>query len=76
MMDTLQLPSLTALMPALERHHVDATDSIFDPATGSYLMTVGGLDAAEELLDQLETAGVTNRKLVIMPDTSFAVRWH
>jgi hypothetical protein len=74
MSDTLQLPALTALMPALGVSATDPIESIFD-APGPHTVTVEGLGAAEELLDRLEAAGVAYRKLVIMEDESFAVRW-
>lgn len=38
------------------------------------LIPVPGLAAAEELLDQLEAHGFTNCELVILSDSSFAVR--
>lgn len=39
------------------------------------LTSVDDLTAAEDLLDSLENQGYTERELVVMGNSSFAVRW-
>jgi hypothetical protein len=38
-------------------------------------VTVGSLTAADELLDELEAAGFSERELVLVGTTMFLVRW-
>lgn len=54
-----------------------ASDRPFVPAQRSdwQLTTVSALSEAEELLDVLECQGVTERELVILGNSCFAVRW-
>lgn len=39
------------------------------------LTTVDDLTAAEDLLDQLENQGYAERELVVLGNSSFAIRW-
>jgi hypothetical protein len=45
------------------------------PRTEWHLTTVDNLTAAEELLDCLENQGFTERELVVLGNSAFAVRW-
>lgn len=74
MSETLPSPTLTALMPALRASPAWVAGPTTDP-TGSHVVSVAGLEAAQDLLDQLETAGVAESRLVVLGDQTFAVRW-
>jgi hypothetical protein len=71
---------------AEKRPAVDAADSKTEPQAdqreavpkdeaGWHTKTVSALREAEDLLDSLEAQGVTERELVVLSETSFAVRW-
>lgn len=74
-------PCVSQDRPAL--HAADrATETLsarLDPTpapTGDWMLTiVAALCEAEVLLDRLERQGFTERELVILGESSFAVRW-
>ncbi|MCI0704525.1 MAG: hypothetical protein L0241_26010 [Planctomycetia bacterium] len=45
------------------------------PAVEWHLTTVSALSDAEELLDALENQGCTERELLVLGNSCFAVRW-
>jgi hypothetical protein len=45
------------------------------PRTDWQMTTVADLTAAEELLDSLENHGFAERELMVLGNSSFAVRW-
>jgi hypothetical protein len=73
MTDTLPLPSLTALLPALGSSPSQDGEEPVGRRTPR-LVPVAGLAAAQDLLDELEIAGTGGGKLVILGDQTFAVR--
>jgi len=76
-----------AVKPATETRPADATDSApktqtptdhaaaAQPETGWHTATVSALCDAEALLDSLEARGFRERELIVLGDSSFAVRW-
>ena len=44
-------------------------------ADGWRMVAVGGLAAAEDLLDAVERAGFTESELIVLGDAVFVVRW-
>lgn len=71
MVDTLELPALTAIVA-----HLNPRGKRQVPAFHSWqTKTIDSLSTLEDFLDQLEARGYDERKFVVRGDTAFDVSW-